>query len=133
MSTYIQIFIQAGVPIDVLASQIGRLLSIQLEEAGPTDDPRYEYAGENIWLALIGAEDFVNDRDKNFEDYNYYLDIGTTGPKGWQEKDRLRLEFARSAFDKLRAKGSYPLLMVREMQEKLDEYIPPGTQGHLER
>ena len=82
----------------------------------------YDYQSDHFYLYLIEASDYENDRDMLFEQFQYQLSVLVVGVQDWQEAERLRSDFAATAFDKVREVGHYSLLMVSNMQRKLAEF-----------
>jgi hypothetical protein len=85
----------------------------------------YIFSNEHEYITLLKTGgDFVNDRDMNFEDYQYYVGVQAIGWKYPEEHDRILNESSRSVFEKLKATGRYPLMMTYDVQRKLDEFYP---------
>ena len=117
------VFIDTKEAPDVLAKELATVLQIKLQPV--TDNPHifYRFAGEKKWLTL-GDHFLENDRDLNFEDFAYQIEVGAKGIHDWQEREQVRDEFACLIFDQLKNLGKYRLMLVDDVQVKLAEFLP---------
>jgi hypothetical protein len=82
-----------------------------------------KYLSSSSGLALdLGTHDFENDRDMLFEEYPYVITVRKIGRNA-----EFQTAAARRAFDALKAAGRYRLLLVSDLQSKLDEFDPQGA------
>jgi hypothetical protein len=86
-----------------------------------SDYATYLYSSPGLALDL-GTHDFDNDRDMLFEQYPYVITVRKVGrDPAFQEAA------ARRLFDALKATGRYRVLLVSDLQTKLDEFDPQCT------
>jgi hypothetical protein len=118
MSTTRDIFIKSNSSLEELAQELEKVIGVEFEFIlDDTDDrnfDRYQWSGEGIYAFLGTTFGFVNAGSLNLEDYQYYIDISGPGKE----------EYARMIFEKLKSTEQYSLLLVHDVQRKLDEYAP---------
>jgi hypothetical protein len=84
----------------------------------PSEYATYLSSSSDLSLDL-GTHDFDNDRDMLFEEYPYVITVRKIG----HDAD-FQTAAARRVFDALKATGRYRLLLVSDLQSKLDEFGP---------
>ncbi len=118
MSEGKQIFIKSNSSLEELAQELEKVIGVEfefiLDDMDDKNYDRYQWSGEGIYALLKSAFGFENDVSLNFEDYQYY--IGIRGPA--------KEEYARMVFEKLKSTEQYSLMLVHDVQIKLDEYEP---------
>lgn len=132
MSVHLEIFIRANTSLDVLAQELGSILSAEMELDVDELDSRYWVLLPAIHLQLLDCRDyFENDGDLNFADYFFYLSIDWSwyqaeelGLKSREQLDTYRDKFAQDLFNRLKALRRWPLMLVYDMGRKLDEFTP---------
>jgi hypothetical protein len=87
----------------------------------PSDYAKYLYSSPGLALDL-GTHDFDNDRDMLFEQYPYVMTVRKVG-----RDPTFQAVAAGRLFDALKATGRYRLLLVSDLQTKLDEFDPQRT------
>jgi hypothetical protein len=98
---------------------VGDLLGFGLKPATDGwEQACYVHVDESVDIRL-GYHSLDNDRDMFFERYRYQIDIHSL-----QEDKVVQEQFGRSAFQKLKWTQKYALLLVYDLQVKLDEYDP---------
>jgi hypothetical protein len=126
MSETVDLFVRTDQSIQEFVHDLGSLLDMQftlVRDQG--NDSYYEYCSEEIRVGVTSTWGFENDRDLHFEDYQYYIAILYVGRVGdVEEFRRVRNEFARFAFERLKTTERYALLMTFDVQRKLAEYEP---------
>lgn len=123
MSETKDIFIDSPTGMANLAKEIASLLDIQLQLISDRYETWYEYRHPQISLTL-GEHDFENDRDINFEEYRYHLSVRALNLDSEVERKKWRDEFASFVFQKLKATQKYRLMLLEELQVKLEEFCP---------
>ncbi len=122
-SKYLKIFVDSGESPEAFAKSLEKLSGLTLETTDDGDN-LYKYSDhEHRWFT-VGYHPFENDGDLHFEEYLYCIEIGIFDVYDWQERQQMLIEFARNLFDKLKASQKYHLLLVDNLQIKLDEFIP---------
>ncbi len=128
MSDYWEIFARTSQPLEEIVREVEELMNIQTRRV--TDDlrVRYDFTNENVDVTISG-HDFENDRDANFEDYQYCISMRALRGNPPEEYDERRKTFARRAFERLSATGRYGLMMTSNLQTVLARYEPgePGS------
>jgi hypothetical protein len=127
MSRSIDIFVDSQAPLGVFVREIELLLGVKLQRRSESGETWYEFRDPRIVLT-IGEHDLENDRDMNFADYRYDFSVRALNVKTEEERKQWREEFARAAFEKLKATRRYPLMMVENLGVKLDEFRPEPAQ-----
>jgi hypothetical protein len=123
MSESRDIFVDSEAGMANLAKEIESLLNIQFQLISDRYETWYEYRNPRISLTL-GEHDFENDRDINFEEYRYYLSVIALNLDTEAERKKWRDEFASFVFQKLKATQKYRLMLVEDLQVKLEEFCP---------
>ncbi|MCS6859876.1 MAG: hypothetical protein NZT92_06110 [Abditibacteriales bacterium] len=127
MAKSIDLFVDAKVPLVIFAREIEGLLGVKLQRVLEAGETWYEFRDDHIALT-VGEHDFENDRDMNFRDYRYHLSIRALNIATEEERKTWREGFARFAFEKLKSTGKYGLLLVEDIQKRLDEFRPEPAQ-----
>jgi hypothetical protein len=123
MSESRDIFIDSQTGMANLAKEIESLLDIQFQLISDRYETWYEYRNPRISLTL-GEHDFENDRDMNFEQYRYHLSVRALNLDTEAVRKKWRDEFASFVFQKLKATQKYRLMLVEDLQVKLEEFCP---------
>ncbi|WP_017720732.1 hypothetical protein [Kamptonema formosum] len=123
MSESRDIFIDSQTGLANQAKEIESLLDIQFQLISDRYETWYEYRNSRISLTL-GEHDFENDRDMNFEEYRYHLSVRALNLDTEAERKKWRDDFASFVFQKLKATQKYRLMLVEDLQVKLEEFCP---------
>ena len=127
MSRVISIFVNCLDPIEKLESQIEPILSVHFNELTSNDAKGFEARTRDSVIA-IRRHDFENDRDLNFEDYSYEIQIRPIRDQLYDLHERRTLAYARTAFADLQPVLKCNMMLVDDLQHKLGEYHPaPST------
>ncbi len=135
MSVAIQIFVGFKSPLfKNFCQEIEAILGLDfrfMPDSGGNDCfDYYVFADEHRRITLSETgEGFENDRDMNFGDYQHYIGVQAIGWRYEEEHDRILNESSRAIFEKLKAAGRYPLMMIYDMQRKLDEFQPKQNEA----
>lgn len=123
MSESRDIFIDSQTGMANLAKEIESLLDIQFQLISDRYETWYEYRNPRISLTL-GEHDFENDRDMNFEQYRYHLSVRALNLDTEAVRKKWRDDLASFVFQKLKATQKYRLMLVEDLQLKLEEFCP---------
>ena len=124
MARSMDIFVEADVPIQVFVKEVEMLLGIKLQRISDGEDVYYEFQNSPI-IVTVGTHEFVNDRDMNFEDYRYHLSVWGIHIGDGAAPQKSRDEFACFIFHKLKASQRYRLMLVEDIQMKLEVFQQP--------
>jgi len=123
MSESMNIFVCAQEDMEVFTKDIASVLGIKLRLASEGEEAFYEFSDQHVVFTL-GEHDFENDRDLNFSDYRYWISVRASDGWGWKERESRRDDFTRLVFEKLKATQRYSLMLVKNLQVKLEEFRP---------
>lgn len=124
MARSMDIFVEADVPIQVFVKEVEMLLGIKLQRISDGEEVYYEFQNSPI-IFTVGMHEFVNDRGMNFEDYRYHLSVWGLNIGDGAAPQKSRDEFARFIFQKLKASQRYRLMLVEDIQVKLEVFQQP--------
>jgi hypothetical protein len=123
MSHDIDILVNAELSLDGLAQEIEALLGMLAHRKTDNDETWYEFQDEHTFLTL-GNHDYVNDQGIDFESYEYDIQVFAINIKAVEERQQELYKSARRIFHTLQETHKYALLLVDNLQVKLDEFIP---------
>jgi hypothetical protein len=118
--------------LDTFAQRLGELLGRPFKRVVDGDQVRWEPAVPDPHVDVVVYEnDFVNDKDVNFEDYQIVISVEAWRLRGSDEADwtARREGFARMVYERLKETGRYGLMLVDGVQRKLEEYRPAERVG----
>lgn len=125
------IFIGYNSSLENLAQELTTLLNVKFKYVPDNEDHRFDYytlLTKSLDVKLMTALDFENDRDMNFGNYQYYVSARALRVAATLQDDQRLVEernrFACFAFDALKATGRFPLMLVHDMQTKIEEFSP---------
>ncbi|MEG5001707.1 hypothetical protein [Microcoleus sp. B4-D4] len=123
MSRTLDIFVDLPQEIEHLIKELELILALKFELVSDGTDNWYEFRNSTITLT-VGKHDFENDRDIKFEEYPYNLSIKALNISNELDRQKWRDDFASYVFQKLKATESYRLMLVDDLQVKLEEFAP---------
>ncbi|MEG4818292.1 hypothetical protein [Microcoleus sp. K5-D4] len=123
MSRTLDIFLDFPQEIEQLVKELEFILAIKFELFSDGTDNWYEFRNSTISLTL-GKHDFENDRDIKFEEYPYNLSIRALKISNELDRKKWRYEFASYVLHKLKTTERYRLMLVDDLQVKLEEFAP---------
>jgi len=126
MSTNIDIFVDAQTGLEEFAAELEILLQIKLTRIDENAEIYYAFRNSQIDMTL-GTHEFDNDRDMNFEDYNYDISVRALNLESEEKRKQWRERFAFEIFEKLKATDKYDLMMIENIQIKLAEFHPKSS------
>ncbi|MEZ4668701.1 MAG: hypothetical protein R3E39_12385 [Anaerolineae bacterium] len=124
MSRNINIFVQTDEDENVFVSKLEGELGIQFEVKHNSFGTLYSFFDSNYRWCEVGKHSLVNDRNMLFENYQYQIEIGVSNSGSATEREQALLEYAKTIFDRLRATRLYRIMLVEDVQIKIDEYDP---------
>lgn len=123
MSRTLDIFVDFPQKIEYLIKELELILALKFELISDGTDNWYEFSNSTITLT-VGKHDFENDQDINFEEYHYNLSIRSLNISNELDRQKWRNDFASYVFQKLKATERYRLMLVDDLQVKLEEFAP---------
>jgi hypothetical protein len=123
MSRTLDIFVDFPQRIEHLIKELEFVLALKFELVSDGTDNWYEFRNSTITLT-IGKHDFENDRDIKFEEYPYNLSIRALNISNEFDRKKWCDDFASYVLHKLKATESYRLMLVDDLQVKLEEFAP---------
>jgi len=126
VSWSVNIFVGTSVSLEDVAAEVKSILGMDLTRTHKDAEETYELAAPNYILAL-GRHDLVNNKGIPFEECPIQIGFWATDVPDWDTSRRECLRVARSIFEVLKVRGRYRLLLVRNVQELLEDYSPPGV------
>jgi hypothetical protein len=123
MSRTLDIFVDFPHKIEYLIKELELILALKFELVSDGIDNWYEFSNSTITLT-IGKHDFENDRDIKFEEYPYNLSIRALNISTEFDRQNWCNDFASYVFQKLKATERYRLMLVDDLQVKLEEFAP---------
>ena len=119
MSSSVSVFVNASEGLDSFAKTMSNLLELPLRpDIDGYGRPCYIHRDESLEIT-VGTHDLENDRDILFDLYRYQIDI-----RSFQRDEAAQEQYARSVFQKLKETTKYALMLVYDVQRKLDQYDP---------
>ncbi len=123
MSRTLDIFVEFPQDIEHLIKELEMILALKFELVYEGTDNWYEFRKSTITLT-VGKHDFENDRNIRFEEYPYNLSIRALNISNQLDKQKWRDDFASYVFQKLKGTERYRLMLVDDLQVKLEEFAP---------
>ena len=123
MSRTLDIFLEFPQEIEQLVKELELILAIKFELVSDGIDHWYEFRDSTITLT-VGKHDFENDKDLNFEEYPYNLSIRALNISNELDRKKWRDEFASYVLHQLKTTERYRLMLVDDLQVKLEEFAP---------
>jgi hypothetical protein len=128
LSKVISIFAECPEPIEQFVSQVGNLLSVAFRRVTGSDAREFEGRTEDS-VITIRHHDFENDRDMKFEEYTYEVQFRAIRDRSYELHERKTLSHAQAAFAQMKSALRCDLMLVDDLQRKLDEYRPASEGG----
>ncbi len=123
MSRTLDIFLDFPQGLEHLIKELEFILALKFELISDGTDNWYEFRNSTNTLT-VGKQDFENDRDIKFEEYPYNLSIRALNISNELDRQKWRNDFASYVLHKLKATESYRLMLVDDLQVKLEEFAP---------
>ena len=123
MARSMDIFVKSEAPIKIFVKEIETLLRIKLQGVFDAEEVYHEFQNAHI-IFTVGTHDLVNDREMNFEDYHYHLSVWAPNIGAEANPRKWRNEFAQFVFQKLKKSQRSRLMLVEDVQVKLETSCP---------
>jgi hypothetical protein len=123
MARYLNIFVDSMSEPEAFAGELESILGLPLTKVTDNEFIFYEYKDDLRWFDF-GFHEQENDRDLRFEDYRYQIQVGSRRIGDWQVYEKVKEDFAREIYEKLKASHKYRLMLTDDVQIKLDEFAP---------
>lgn len=129
MARPLSIFVDSELPLPRFVQQMEALLQLSFQGfKTPAGDCYYEFRNDRI-QAVLTQHAYENDRDVNFEDYRYEMSITALNqPTSPEDRQKHRDDFARRVFQRLKDSELYSLMLVDNLQIKVEEFHPKVTE-----
>jgi predicted HTH domain antitoxin len=123
MPDFIDILVDTEQPLQAFVYELEQILHISFEKWSELDADLEGYeSSDELYTIGITTHEYVNERDLRFEEYRYDVGIEAKYRESWEKTSEEWRAFAQHIFDKLKATGKYRLLMVENLQRKLDQF-----------
>jgi hypothetical protein len=132
MAESMDIFIASDLPVEAFVREAGSLLQIQFNLVKDERQTWYEAISDQGRIT-IGTHEFENDRDMKFEEFNYVISFWVNRGLDINLIEPVRQKIGRQIYETFKQTGKYALMLVDDVQRKLDEFRPSsGWQGQVE-
>ena len=123
MSRSIKIFIDSSLPLERLAEDLKLVLHLDFQQRQDRDETYFEAVGAPAYMTF-GTHDFENDGDLHFQNYRFDLSIEAPYPPEGEESPTSEEVLSRRIYDVLRASGRYRIMLVDNLQSKIEQFSP---------
>jgi hypothetical protein len=131
VSVNMNLFFNAPGGLGEVAEALSPVLGVQLLLT--PDGERYKYQGLGVVMVCFCAEagDFADDRYMPFSRYGFVLDVVPLRPAGLAEQTWRNLMYYSSmyCFSRITHTLQWPAILVRDMEELVAQFEPPGVSG----
>lgn len=126
MSWSVNIFVGPNVPLGEMRTELESMLKMELTSTFEDDEETYRLATPS-YLLILGTHDLIDDKGIPFEECPLQIALWATNVPDWETTSEECLRTASLIFEALKTSGRYRLLLIRNVQELLQEYSPPGA------
>jgi hypothetical protein len=129
MPTEISIFVDSGEDPATFVKSMEIILGVQMHSIPDRGTIRYSYRdGVKKWINLR-IHTFFDDYDLKgeklaYSNYSYQIEIGLYNMLINDLYEAEINDFANDVFEKIKRSGQYSILLVRNLEQKLDEFSP---------
>lgn len=123
MTRSIDIFVKDDRPVRELAEELESLLKIKLSAIEGIQETYYQFNNQKIEMTL-GEHSFDNDKEMNFENYSYHISVRALNIGTGEDRMKWCNEFADFVFKQLKINQKNQLMLVDDLQVKLEEFYP---------
>lgn len=127
MSWSIDLFVDAHEPLPQFVRDVEVACDIKFTKFCSDEGERYEYHAPHGVVCLWDDHALENDRDLNFADYRYEINVRPYRTTDWGRDQQAGYELAARLFEQLKATGRYRLMLVEELQKRLQVFEPQAT------
>jgi len=121
MSRTIDIFVSTPKALSNFVYEIEAHLNLKFKLMSDQGEIWYEYQND-LLIVTIGEHTFENDRDMNFESYRFDISIYQKKINIQNQNELQILNFAYLIFNILKSTNIGQLMMVDDLQNKIEEY-----------
>jgi hypothetical protein len=122
VSWNVALYIEGAPSLNALAAEVSILSGLSFERTIEENCATYRYSERDFTLILGEDHGMENDRDLNFEDYTYDINLRRHNVGDREQAQANTLKFAKNLFAKLKDAGRYRLMLVENCQKKLDSF-----------
>jgi hypothetical protein len=123
MARAIDVFIVSKASLKDIVKELETLLKLTPQQFSDDYEIWYEFQDEHT-LYLVGDHEYVNDRNIKFEDYQYDIEMITLNIRDVEERTKHLEDTAYRIFNLLKQTKKYPIMLVDNLQIKLNEFHP---------
>jgi hypothetical protein len=123
MAESMNIFVASSLPLEAFVKEVSSLLDFQFQFS----EDQYE----KWYVALLpqgkvtlGKHEFENNKDMKFEDFNFVIDFWVNRNLDDSNREQTKQAVGRKIFSALKQTGKYRLMLVHDVQTKIDEFRP---------
>lgn len=127
MSWSVDLFVDAQDPMPQFVRDVESACDVKFTQCCSDAGERYEYRDSLGVVCLWGDHEIENDRGINFEDYRYEMNVRPYRTTDWERDQRAGCELAARLFERLKATGRYRLMLVEELQKRLQVFDPQAA------
>jgi hypothetical protein len=123
MSRPIDIFIVSKGSLEDIVKELETLLKMPGQRFSDDYETWYVLRDEHTQY-VVGTQQYINDKDVHFEDYQYDIEVQAINIREADERTKHQEDAAYRVFNLLKQTKKYPLMLVDNLQIKLDEFHP---------
>jgi hypothetical protein len=123
MAESINVFVASDLPLEAFVKEVASVLELQFRSVADQHDAWYETRTRQGKLT-IGTHELENDRDLKFDDFKFEIDFWVNRELDENSAEQVRQTSGRKIFDALKQTNKFSLMLVDDVQCKLDEFHP---------
>lgn len=124
MAESMNIFVASDLPLEAFIREAESLLKLRFRRVEDEHEVWYEAINEDGRMT-IGTHAFANDRDMKFEEFNFEIAFWVNRELDENLAEQMRQKIGRQIFETFKQFGKYAVMLVDDVQRKLDECRPP--------
>ena len=121
MSRPMDVFIASKESLEDFVKELETLLKLPAQRFSDEYETWYVLYDDHT-LYSVGDHEYVNDNNVPFEDYQYDIEVQATNIIDADERKKHLEDAAYQLFNLLKQTKKYPLMLVDNLQIKLDEF-----------
>jgi hypothetical protein len=126
MSWSVNIFVGPNVPLAEIRTELESTLGTELTSVFEDEEETYRLAAPS-YLLILGRHDLIDDKGIPFQECPIQIALWATNVPDWEHSSQECLRTASSIFEALKTSRRYRLLLVRNVQELLQDYSPSAA------
>lgn len=123
MSRPMDVFIASKESLEDFVKELETLLKTPSEHFSDEYETWYVLRDEHTQY-IVGTQQYINDKDVHFEDYQYDIEVQAINIREWEERKKHQEDATYELFNLLKQTKKYPLMLVDNLQIKLEEFHP---------